>query len=110
MLELTGDAAVEALVANGDGFEATLEALQGPGEPASDNIGAIAEFIRPSVESVLDSVGDADAEEIVGRAVRANVRAFVESLAAVERAAVDRRFELRGVLLEEEWNEVFGEY
>ena len=60
--------------------QATLEALREPGEPASENIGAIAEFIRPSVESVLAGAGDADADEIVGRAVRANVRASAENL------------------------------
>ena len=60
--------------------QATLEALQNSGEPASDNIGAIAEFIRPSVEAVLAGDAGADADEIVGRAVRANVRASVDKL------------------------------
>lgn len=60
--------------------QATLDALLEPGEPASENIGAIAEFIRPSVEAVLASDQEADNDAIVGRAVRANVRASAEKL------------------------------
>jgi carbonic anhydrase len=60
--------------------QATLEALQAPQEQVSDNIGAIAELIRPSVEAVLASNRDADAEDIVEQAVRANVRASAERL------------------------------
>jgi carbonic anhydrase len=60
--------------------QATLDALQKPGELASENIGAIAEFIRPSVEAVLASDQEADKDTIVGRAVRANVRASAKKL------------------------------
>ena len=60
--------------------QATLDALQKPGELASENIGAIAEFIRPSVEAVLASDREADADVIIERAVRANVRASAEKL------------------------------
>ncbi len=61
-------------------IQATLEALQSPQQGVSENIGAIAEFIRPSVESVLASDQDADADDIVEKAVRANVRASAERL------------------------------
>lgn len=60
--------------------QATYEALQHPDQSVSENIGAIAEFIRPSVESVLDNSRGEDAESIVGRAVRANVRASADKL------------------------------
>ncbi len=61
-------------------IQATLEALRSPQQAVSENIGAIAEFIRPSVESVLASDQDADADDIVEKAVRANVRASAERL------------------------------
>ena len=60
--------------------QATYEALQHPDQSVSENIGAIAEFIRPSVESVLDNSRGEDAETIVGQAVRANVRASADKL------------------------------
>jgi carbonic anhydrase len=60
--------------------QATYEALQHPDQSVSENIGAIAEFIRPSVESVLDNNRGDDAETIVERAVRANIRASVGNL------------------------------
>ena len=60
--------------------QATLEAVRSPGEQVSENIGAIAELIRPSVEAVLASDEDADADDIVERAVRTNVRASAETL------------------------------
>ncbi len=59
---------------------ATLDALQSPQEQVSENIGAIAEFIRPSVEAALASDREADADDIVEKAVRANVRASAETL------------------------------
>lgn len=60
--------------------QATLETIRSPQEQVSDNIGAIAEQIRPSVEAVLASDGEADADEVVEKAVRANVRASTERL------------------------------
>jgi carbonic anhydrase len=60
--------------------QATFEALQHPDQSVSENIGAIAEFIRPSVESVLDNNRGDDAGTIVERAVRANIRASVGNL------------------------------
>ena len=60
--------------------QATYEALQHPDQSVSENIGAIAEFIRPSVESVLDNNRGDDAETIVERAVRANIRASAAKL------------------------------
>jgi carbonic anhydrase len=60
--------------------QATLETLQSPQSRVSENIGAIAELIRPSIEAVLANDGDADADDIVGRAIRANVRASADKL------------------------------
>ena len=60
--------------------QATLDALRSPQEEVSENIGAIAEFIRPSVEAVLESDPAADSDEVVERAVRENVRASAERL------------------------------
>ncbi len=60
--------------------QATLEAMQSPDEPQSKNISAIAELIRPSVESVLASNREAGTGDIVERAVRANVKASAEKL------------------------------
>ncbi len=60
--------------------QATLDAVRSPNEQVSENIGAIAELIRPSVEAVLASDEDADADDIVRRAVRTNVRASAETL------------------------------
>ena len=60
--------------------QATLETMRSPQEPVSENIGAIAELIRPSVEAVLASDREADADDIVEKAVRANVRASTERL------------------------------
>ncbi len=60
---------------------ATLEELERPGESRSPNLRSIVDRIRPAVEPLLGSarpVGDRDA--LVGRAVRANVRASAEHL------------------------------
>lgn len=60
--------------------QATLETMRSPQERVSENIDAIAELIRPSVEAVLASDREADADDIVEKAVRANVRASTEGL------------------------------
>ena len=64
--------------------QATLEAMRSPEEQVSENISAIAELIRPSVEGVLAGKDVADTNDIVERAVRANVKASAESLRASE--------------------------
>ena len=60
--------------------QATLDALQSPQDQVSENIGAIAELIRPSVEAVLADDQGADPDDIVEKAIRANVHASVERL------------------------------
>jgi len=53
-------------------IEETVNQLRSPAEENSRNIGAIVNFVRPSVEAVLDSSLDFD--ELTARAVRENVR------------------------------------
>lgn len=52
--------------------EETVNQLRSPAEENSRNIGAIVNFVRPSVEAVLDPSLDLD--ELTARAVRENVR------------------------------------
>jgi carbonic anhydrase len=59
---------------------ATLEQLQSPNENRSRNLRSIADFIRPSVESLLDKGFGDDADELIKKAVQANVRASTEQL------------------------------
>lgn len=58
--------------------QATLEQLQMPSEDRSPNVQSIVEFIRPSVESLLER--DLDANTVLDQAVRANVHASAERL------------------------------
>ena len=61
-------------------IQQTLQQLQGPSDERSRNLRSIVDFVRPSVESVLqDSPGD-DADALVAKAVRANVRRSAEQL------------------------------
>lgn len=53
-------------------IEETVSQLQSPAGENSRNIGAIVNFVRPSVEAVLDSSQALD--EVIARAVRENVR------------------------------------
>ena len=53
---------------------ATLEQLQTPSENRSRNLRSIVDFIRPSVEPLLDQGLGYDTDAIVQKAVRANVR------------------------------------
>ena len=55
-------------------IHATLEQLQTPSENRSRNLRSIVDFIRPSVEPLLDQGLGHDADAIVQKAVRANVR------------------------------------
>lgn len=60
--------------------EATLQQLQGSVDERSPNLRSIVEFVRPSVEALLDEgLGD-DPDEVIERAVRANVRASAEQM------------------------------
>jgi len=55
-------------------IHATLEQLQTPSENRSRNLRSIVDFIRPSIESLLDQGFGGDMDTIVEKAVRANVR------------------------------------
>jgi carbonic anhydrase len=59
-------------------IEETVSQLRSPAEENSRNIGAIVNFVRPSVEAVLDSSLALD--ELIARAVRENVRTSVEQM------------------------------
>ncbi|MEJ2127608.1 MAG: carbonic anhydrase [Woeseiaceae bacterium] len=59
-------------------IEATMQELLQPSASTSRNIGAIVEFIRPSVEPLLANSAGSDPELIAAQAVRANVQASVE--------------------------------
>jgi carbonic anhydrase len=59
---------------------ATLEELQRPTNSQSPNLRSIVDRIRPSVEELLATDARNDAEALVQRAVRANVRASVNHL------------------------------
>ena len=61
-------------------IKATLEQLREPNEQRSPNLRAIVEFIRPSVEALLDTgLGD-NPDALIEQAIRANVRATAEHL------------------------------
>jgi carbonic anhydrase len=59
---------------------ATLEQLQTPNENRSRNLRSIVDFIRPSIESLLDQGFGDDTDALVARAVRANVRTSSEQM------------------------------
>ncbi len=59
---------------------ATLEALQRPAENQSRNLRSIVDRVRPSVEGLLTTDLRHDPDALVGRAVRANIRASVDHL------------------------------
>ena len=61
---------------------ATLDELQGRATTESRNLRSIVDRVRPSVEAVLAArpAEDADAEELLHAAVRANVRASAQHL------------------------------
>ena len=58
----------------------TLKALQSPDESQSRNISAIVELIRPTIERALQHAGTEDADTVVERAVRQNIRASADRL------------------------------
>ena len=60
----------------------TLEALRSPEAPQSRNIAAIVELIRPTIEHALQQGDTNDADAVVERAVRENIRASAERLRA----------------------------
>jgi carbonic anhydrase len=59
---------------------ATIEQLREPSETRSRNLRSIVEFVRPSVEALLDDGYGDDVDRLVAEAVRANIRASVEQM------------------------------
>ena len=59
---------------------ATLEELRRPTENQSRNLRAIVDRVRPSVEGLLEGDLGRDPDALVGRAVRANIRASASQL------------------------------
>jgi carbonic anhydrase len=59
---------------------ATLEELERPTASRSPNLRSIVDRIRPSVEGLLETGPGQDRDALVGRAVRANVRASADHL------------------------------
>jgi carbonic anhydrase len=60
--------------------EATMRALQEPTADHSANVSAIVNYIRPSLELLLEQQADDDFNVVIEQAVRANVRASAERL------------------------------
>ena len=60
--------------------DATIEAMQRPGDAASANLAAIVDRVRPAVESLLKSGADLDGDSLAGAAVRRNVSHSVEAI------------------------------
>lgn len=61
-------------------IQATIEELERPSEKQSRNLQAIVDRVRPSVETLLSSDLDLDAETLLTQAVRANIRASANQL------------------------------
>jgi carbonic anhydrase len=59
---------------------ATLDELQQPSETQSRHLRSIVDRIRPSVEGLLASALTGDRDDLVARAVRANIRASADQL------------------------------
>jgi carbonic anhydrase len=59
---------------------ATVEALRDPDQNHSHNLLSIVDRVRPAVESLLGSGLEDDLDELVDRAVRANIRASADHL------------------------------
>ena len=58
----------------------TIDSMQSGDLGESDNIGAIIDWIRPSVEKVMSENPGIDGQKLVNEAVRSNVRSSAESL------------------------------
>ena len=61
-------------------IEETLRQLQEPSENRSRNLSSIVDFIRPSVEALLDQGHGDDPKALVEQAVRANIRVSAEHM------------------------------
>lgn len=60
--------------------DATIDALQDPLEDRSMHVNSIVEYIRPSVETLLESGEEMSRDELLKQAVRANVKTTVDGL------------------------------
>jgi len=60
--------------------DATIDALQDPLEDRSMHVNSIVEYIRPSVETLLESGEKMSRDELLKQAVRANVKTTVDGL------------------------------
>jgi carbonic anhydrase len=61
-------------------IQATLEELNRPGQTPSPNLRSIVEFVRPSVEPLLETDLRGDLAALAREAVRANVKVSVDHL------------------------------
>jgi carbonic anhydrase len=61
-------------------IEETIRELQVPSENRSENLRAIVDFIRPSVEPLIEQGSPVDSAAVVERAVQVNIRTSVERL------------------------------
>jgi carbonic anhydrase len=61
-------------------IQATLEELEHPREWRSPNLRSIVDFIRPSVEPLLETDAAEDRDALIAKAVRANIRASASHL------------------------------
>ncbi len=75
---------------------ATIDAVKRPAPGGSPNLGAIVERIRPCVEALVEA--DSDDDRLVDLAVRANIRASIDRLAA-ESAVVRRMIREDGLVV-----------
>lgn len=60
--------------------QTTLEELEHPSEWRSPNLRSIVDFIRPSVEPLLETDAPGDRDALIAQAVRANIRASASHL------------------------------
>lgn len=58
----------------------TLEEMERPVENRSPNLRSIVDRIRPTIEGLVEAATDDDRDALVGRAVRANIRASADHL------------------------------
>ncbi len=79
---------------------ATLEELERPANSRSPNLSSIVDRIRPAVEPLLDTGHDRDRDELIARAVHANIRKATDQLrhgsAILERLIRERRLLVAG--------------
>lgn len=77
--------------------QATLQSLRQDADSISPNLRTIVDCIRPGIEPLLDADPPVDDEELLERAIRANVRTSVERLRSG--SATLRKLEAQGKLV-----------